>query len=247
MRIIARIDIKNNFVIKGINLEGLRKVGDPYELITKYYERGINEIIIQDSVASLYGRNNLFDFIKDITKEIFIPITLGGGIRSLSDIEKALSSGADKVSINTRALENPNFIKEASNEFGSSTIVSSIEAKKISNNFWEPYKFCGRERTNIDVVTWIKTIQKNGCGEILLTSIDHEGTKQGFDLEMINSLYSIIEKPLIISGGCGSLNHVSDLYKDYKDEAIATASVLHYKILEIDDIKKLTDEKNLHT
>ena len=129
MRIIARIDIKNNFVIKGINLEGLRKVGDPYELITKYYERGINEIIIQDSVASLYGRNNLFDFIKDITKEIFIPITLGGGIRSLSDIEKALSSGADKVSINTRALENPNFIKEASNEFGSSTIVSSIEVQ----------------------------------------------------------------------------------------------------------------------
>ena len=130
MRIIARIDIKNNFVIKGINLEGLRKVGDPYELITKYYKQGIDEIIIQDSVASLYGRNNLFDFIKDITKEIFIPITLGGGIRSLSDIEKALNSGADKVSINTRALENPNFIKEASNEFGSSTIVSSIEAKK---------------------------------------------------------------------------------------------------------------------
>ena len=130
MRIIARIDIKNNFVIKGINLEGLRKVGDPYELITKYYEQGINEIIIQDSVASLYGRNNLFDFIKSITKEIFIPITLGGGITSLSDIEKALKSGADKVAINSKALEDPNFIKQASNEFGSSTIVSSIEAKK---------------------------------------------------------------------------------------------------------------------
>ena len=192
MRIIARIDIKNNFVIKGINLEGLRKVGDPYELITKYYEQGINEIIIQDSVASLYGRNNLFDFIKSITKEIFIPITLGGGITSLSDIEKALKSGADKVAINSKALEDPNFIKQASNEFGSSTIVSSIEAKKISDNLWEPYKFCGRERTNINIVEWIKIIQENDCGEILLTSIDHEGTKQGFDLEMINSLYKIL-------------------------------------------------------
>ncbi len=247
MRIIARIDIKNNFVIKGINLEGLRKVGDPYELIMKYYEQGINEIIIQDSVASLYGRNNLFDFIKSITKEIFIPITLGGGIRFLSDIEKALKSGADKVAINSKALEDPNFIKQASNEFGSSTIVSSIEAKKISDNLWEPYKFCGRERTGINLVDWIKTIQENDCGEILLTSIDHEGTKQGFDLEMINSLYEIIEKPIIISGGCGSLNHFKEVYKDYKDEAIAIASVLHYKILEISNIKSITNEKNLHT
>ena len=247
MRIIARIDIKNNFVIKGINLEGLRKVGDPYELITKYYEQGVNEIIIQDSVASLYGRNNLFDFIKSITKEIFIPITLGGGIRSLSDIEKALKSGADKVAINSKALEDPNFIKQASNEFGSSTIVSSIEAKKISDNLWEPYKFCGRERTNINIVEWIKIIQENECGEILLTSIDHEGTKQGFDLEMINSLYEIIEKPIIISGGCGSLNHLKEVFKEYKDEAIAIASVLHYKILEINDIKSITNEKNLHT
>jgi cyclase len=247
MRIIARIDIKNNFVIKGINFEGLRKVGDPYELITKYYEQGIDEIIIQDSVASLYGRNNLFDFIKDITKEIFIPITLGGGIRSLLDIEKALKSGADKVAINTKALEDSNFIKEASNEFGSSTIVSSIETKKISDNFWEPYKFCGRERTNRNVVEWIKTIQENGCGEILLTSIDHEGTKQGFDLEMISSVYEIIEKPIIISGGCGSLNHFKEVYKDYKDEAVAIASVLHYKILEISDIKNIINEKNLHT
>lgn len=247
MRIIARIDIKNNFVIKGINLEGLRKVGDPYELITKYYEQGIDEIIIQDSVASLYGRNNLFNFIKDITKEIFIPITLGGGIRSLSDIEKALNSGADKVAINSKALEDSNFIKEASNKFGSSTIVSSIEAKKISDNFWEPYKFCGRERTNINIIEWIKIIQENGCGEILLTSIDHEGTKQGFDLEMINSLYKIIERPLIISGGCGSLNHFNEVYKNYKDEAIAIASVLHYKLLKIDDIKNVVNEKNLYT
>ncbi len=242
MRIIARIDIKNNFVIKGINLEGLRKVGDPYELITKYYEQGINEIIIQDSVASLYGRNNLFDFIKEITKEIFIPITLGGGIRSLSDIEKALKSGADKVAINSKALEDPNFIKEASNEFGSSTIVASVETKKINDNFWEPYKFCGRERTNINVAEWIKTIQQNGCGEILLTSIDNEGTKKGFDLEMIDSVYKIIDRPIIISGGCGSLNHFKEVYRKYKDEAIAIASVLHYKILEIDDIKSIIDE-----
>lgn len=247
VRIIARIDIKNNFVIKGINLEGLRKVGDPYELITKYYKQGIDEIIIQDSVASLYGRNNLFNFINEITKEIFIPITLGGGVRSLSDIEQALNSGADKVAINSKALEDPNFIKEASNEFGSSTIVASVEAKKITDNIWEPYKFCGRERTGINIVDWIKIIQENGCGEILLTSIDNEGTKQGFDLEMIDSLYEIIDRPIIISGGCGSLNHFKEVYKKYKDEAIAIASVLHYKILEIDNIKSSINEKNMHT
>ena len=186
MRVIARIDIKNNYVIKGINLEGLRKVGDPVQLITKYYVNGIDEIIISDSVASLYGRNNLFNFIKEITKEVFVPITLGGGIRSLKDIEKALNSGADKVSINSKALENPTFLKEASNTFGSSTIIASVEAKKIGHMKWEPYKCCGREKTNRDLKEWIKTIQDKNCGEILITSIDHEGTKKGFDLEMLN-------------------------------------------------------------
>ena len=151
MRIISRIDIKNNYVIKGINLEGLRKVGDPKNIIEKYYNEGIDEILIIDSVASLYGRNNLFNLIEKITEEVFIPITLGGGIKNLKDIDKALNSGADKVAINSGAFENHNFIKQASKEFGSSTIISYIEAKKVSEKKWEPYKNCGREKTNFDL------------------------------------------------------------------------------------------------
>ena len=238
MRTIARIDIKNNFVIKGINLEGLRKIGDPEKIIKDYYNNTIDELLIIDSVASLYGRNNLFEFIKEITREIFVPITLGGGIRSLEDIENALKSGADKVAINSKALEDPNFLNKAVKNFGESTIIVNIEAKKILPNKWEPYKFCGREKTNINLDDWIKTIQQKGCGEILLTSIDYEGTESGFDIDLINHVYKLIKKPLIISGGCGNLDHILELKEKFQNVSIAIASVLHYKILSIPEIKK---------
>ena len=239
MRTIARVDIKNHSVIKGINLEGLRKVGNPENIIRDYYINGIDEIIIIDSVASLYGRNNLFDLIKNITKDIFVPIVLGGGIRSLNDIENALNSGADKVAINSKALENPIFLSEAVSNFGESTIIVNIEAKKIAENRWEPYKFCGREKTNLNLINWINIIQDNGCGEILLTSIDKEGTETGFDIDLISNVYEIIKKPLIISGGCGNLNHIIEVKKKFKNVSVAVASVLHYKTLEISEIKKL--------
>ena len=239
MRTIARIDIKNDKVIKGINLEGLRKIGDPINIVREYYKNGIDELLIIDSVASLYGRNNLFDLIKNITKDIFVPITLGGGIRSLKDIENALNSGADKVAINSMALENPKFLIEAISNFGESTILVNIEAKKIKENQWEPYKFCGREKTNLELNNWIKEIQDKGCGEILLTSIDKEGTETGFDIELIQSIEGIVKKPLIISGGCGNLEHIEELKKKFKKVSIALASVLHYKILEIFEIKKI--------
>ena len=188
MRTISRIDIKNESVIKGINLEGLRKIGDPEKIAKEYYHDGIDEIILIDSVASLYGRNNLFDLIKKITKEIFVPITLGGGIRSLKDIENSLNSGADKVAINSKALEDPNFLSKAISNFGESTILVSIEAKKIGDEKWEAYKFCGREKTNLNIIDWIKKIQDKGCGEILLTSIDKEGTETGFDIELLENV-----------------------------------------------------------
>ena len=236
MRTIARIDIKNNSVIKGINLEGLRKIGDPVSIAKNYYENGIDELLIIDSVASLYGRNNLFDLIKNITNEIFAPITLGGGIRSLKDIENALNSGADKVAINSKALENPNFLNEATSNFGESTIIVNIEAKKIDVSSWEAYKFCGRERTNLNVNDWINTIQDKGCGEILLTSIDKEGTETGFDIDLIKNVYEIIKKPLIVSGGCGSLDDIKEVRKKFKNVSVALASVLHYKTLKISEI-----------
>ena len=239
MRTIARIDIKNQSVIKGINLEGLRKIGNPEIIAKEYYLNGIDEILIIDSVASLYGRNNLFDLIKNITKEIFIPITLGGGIRSLKDIENALNSGSDKVAINSKALEDPDFLSRAVSSFGESTILVNIEAKKIAESRWEPYKFCGREKTNLNLIDWINTIQDKGCGEILLTSIDKEGTETGFDIDLINNVHEIIKKPLIISGGCGNLNHIQQVKKKFKDVSVAVASVLHYKTLKISEIKKL--------
>ena len=239
MRTIARIDIKNNSVIKGINLEGLRKIGDPVNIAKEYYTNGIDELLIIDSVASLYGRNNLFNLIKSITNDIFVPITLGGGIRSLKDIENALNSGADKVAINSKALENPHFLSEATLNFGESTIVVNIEAKKIGNNHWEPYKFCGREKTGLNVKNWINTIQKIGCGEILLTSIDKEGTETGFDLDLIRYVYQDIKKPLIISGGCGGLEDIKKVKKLFKNASVAIASVLHYKTLKISEINQI--------
>jgi cyclase len=244
MRIISRLDIKNNFVIKGINLEGLRKVGDPIELATNYYNSGVDEIILIDAVASLYNRNNLFNIVEKISESIFAPLTLGGGIRSIRDIENALNSGADKVAINSHATENPNFINEAVKIFGSSTITVYIEAKKTTEKKWEVYKYCGREKTHLDLVEWIKIVQDLGCGELLITSVDYEGMQKGFDLEMMNTIYNHINVPLIFSGGCGKMEDITNMNKQYKNVSLSIASAFHYKKITIDQIK---NEKNLYT
>ncbi len=235
MRIIARLDVKNNFVIKGINFEGLRKIGDPLKLAKKYYEEKIDEIMFIDAVASLYDRNNLFNIIDQSTKEIFCPITLGGGIRSLEDIDKALKSGADKVAINSHAIENPQFIKQAVENFGSSTILVNIEAKKI-NNDWEIYKFYGREKTGIKLLEWLDTVQEMDCGEIILTSIDKEGLQTGMDFELLDYINNKINRPLIFSGGFNNLDELQKI-KKYPFISISIASVLHYQTLKVQDIK----------
>ena len=235
MRIIARLDVKNNFVIKGINFEGLRKIGDPLKLAKKYYEEKIDEIMFIDAVASLYDRNNLFNIIDQSTKEIFCPITLGGGIRSLKDIDKALKSGADKVAINSHAIENPQFIKQAVENFGSSTILVNIEAKKI-NNDWEIYKFYGREKTGIKLLEWLDTVQEMDCGEIILTSIDKEGLQTGMDFELLDYINDKINRPLIFSGGFNNLDELKKIKKN-PFISISIASVLHYQTLKVQDIK----------
>ena len=244
MRIISKIDVKNNFVIKGINLEGLRKIGDPLEIATKYYQDGIDEIMMIDVVASLYGRNNLFDIIKKTTENIFVPITLGGGIRSLKDIDEALKSGADKVAINTFATENPNFIKEAVNNFGSSTITIYIEAKNIGDKKWEAYKNSGRDKTGLDIIDWIKKVQDFGCGELLITSVDYEGLQKGFDIQLLNEIYNHINVPLILNGGCGNINDILNVRENYKNISFSIASAFHYKKILIKDLK---NEKNLYS
>lgn len=245
IRLIARIDIKNEFVIKGIHLEGLRKVGDPNELAKKYYENGIDEIVFMDAVAAYYDRNSLSDIIQKACKDVFVPITVGGGIRKIEDIKIALNAGADKVAINTKAIKNPDFIKESSEVFGSQCIVSSIVAKKISDNKWEAYVDNGREPTGLDVIDWAKKVEELGAGEIMLTSIDKEGTKKGFDIELNKAVSEVVSIPIISSGGMSGSQDAIKLLKNTKVDAIATASVLHYNLESIQSIKELLTSSDI--
>ncbi len=236
MRIIGRIDIKNEYVIKGIHLEGLRKLGNPNEFALNYFNDGIDEIIFHDSVASLYERNNIFNVIEKASEEVFIPIIVSGGIRNLRDIETALKSGADKVAINTQAVKTPKFISEAAHNFGSQCIVGSIDCKKRNNN-WEVLTEGGRELTGLDAIEWAVKLEELGIGELLITSIDMEGTKQGYDIEITEKISSKLKVPVIASGGAGNIHHISDVAKETDITGIAIASILHYKILNISKIK----------
>jgi cyclase len=239
VRIIPRIDIKNDYATKGINLEGNRRVGDPNDLGVKYYNDKADEIIFMDSVASLYGKNNLFELIKKISKNIFIPITVGGGLRTISDMTKALNSGADKVAFNSAAISNPKLIQEAVKTFGSSTVVVSIETKKNNQDNWEIFYKNGREPSKILLEDWIKITQKFQCGELLITSIDHEGTKKGFDLELLDKIEGMqLKTPIIFSGGCGKMEHLTSVKNKLNNDAAAIASVLHYNVLSISKIKE---------
>lgn len=247
-RIIARLDVKNDFVIKGIHLEGLRKIGDPNLIAKNYYNDGIDEIIFMDAVAAYYDRNSLTQIIEKACMDVFVPITVGGGIRKIEDIQIALNAGADKTAINTMAVKNPNFIKEASKVFGSQCIVSSIDAKKISNNNWEVYIDNGRESTGINVIDWAKKVEELGAGEIMLTSIDKEGTKRGFDIELYNHVNDVITLPIIASGGAGESKDVSNLITKTNVNAVAIASLFHYEIETIKQLKKkINSIENINT
>ena len=230
-RIIPRLDIKGKDLVKGIHLEGLRVLGDPEEYALKYSEMGADEIIYQDVVASLYGRNSILDLVSRTARNCFIPLTVGGGIRDLNDIESLLRSGADKVSINTAAINNPSLIEEASKTFGSSTIVVAIEAIFYQNKYLA-FTDNGREQTGIEVLQWVKEAQNRGAGEILLTSIDKEGTGKGFKSDLIREVSKIITIPLIIHGGAGSVNHLIEIEKVARIDAFAVASLFHYSLLE---------------
>jgi len=237
IRVIARIDVKNEFAIKGIHLEGLRKVGNPNDMARNYYDEGIDEIVFMDAVAAYYDRNSLSDLIKEACTDVFIPITVGGGIRTINDISDALKSGADKVAINTKAVQEKDFIRQSSKIFGSQCIVASIEAKSISNGKWEVYTDNGREPSGIDVVEWTKYVEELGAGEIMLTSIDKEGTKKGFDVDLYQAVSNQASIPIIASGGMGEAKDAISLINQVNIDAIAVASVLHYKIDTIQNIK----------
>jgi imidazole glycerol-phosphate synthase subunit HisF len=237
-RVIARIDVKNEFAIKGIHLEGLRKVGSPNLMAIDYYKNGIDEIIFMDAVAAYYDRNSLSNVIQNACRDVFIPITVGGGIRTIDDIKIALKNGADKVAINSAAVRNPDFIRRASKIFGSQCIVSSIEAKKVDENKWEVYTDNGREPSGLNVLEWIKELEKLGAGEVFLTSIDKDGTKKGFDIHLNQAVSDIVSIPIISSGGMGTCDDAVNLLKKTNIDAIAVASLLHYKMQSVQDIKR---------
>lgn len=246
MRIIPRLDIKGPNLVKGINLEGLRVLGKPESFAKFYYEQGADELFYQDVVASLYGRNSLHDIISKTAKEIFIPLTVGGGIRSIDDISKILKAGADKVSINTAVIENPDLISSASRFFGSSTIVVNIEAIKQPNGSYKAFTDNGRNSSNKEVISWAKEVEQRGAGEILLTCVDHEGLGKGFDLTLANKLCDSVKIPVVIHGGAGKQQHVLDLSKDLPISGVAIASLFHYHgILQSRQIDGYEEEGNI--
>lgn len=236
-RLIARMDIKAPHLIKGINLEGLRKIGDPATFATRYYQEKIDEIIYMDIVASLYERNSLGDIVKLTTENVFIPITVGGGIRTAADVETMLRCGADKVALNTAAVKQPELISQIANRFGSQCMVLSIEAKQTSVGRWEVFTDNGRQRTGRDVVEWAREGVERGAGEILLTSVDREGTRKGFDTDLTRAVSTSVPVPVIASGGMGQKDHLIDVIQNGKADAVAVADVLHYNRLSIAEMR----------
>ena len=227
-RVIARLDVKGPNLVKGIHLEGLRVLGNPSQFARYYYEQGADELFLVDCVASLYGRNSLKDLIKEVASNVFIPVTVGGGIRSIEDINEVLRAGADKVSINTIALKNPNFIEEAARVFGSSTIVVTIEAIKEPDGRYLAYTDSGREFTGVDAIEWAKEAANLGAGEIVITSVDKEGTGESYDLNLISAVTNAVDIPVIAHGGAGSYSHCKDAFEACDIDGIALASLLHY-------------------
>ncbi|HXD40551.1 MAG TPA: imidazole glycerol phosphate synthase cyclase subunit [Ramlibacter sp.] len=238
VRIIARLDIKGPNLIKGIHLEGLRVVGDPHEHALRYYAEGADELLFMDIVASLYQRNNLSDIIKRAANRIYVPITVGGGIRSLDDVSQMMHSGADKVAINTAAIARPGLIGDVARRYGSQCMVLGIEAKRVVPGRWEVYTDNGRERTGQDVVQWARRAVELGAGEILLTSVDQEGTRKGFDLPLVQQVCDAVNVPVTASGGFGRAEDLAAVAATGVS-GIAIADALHWKRMTLPEIKEL--------
>lgn len=242
VRVISRLDIKAPNLIKGIRLEGLRVMGDPQSFACDYYAQGVDEILYMDVVASLYERSSLHDVIRHAVERVFIPITVGGGIRSLQDATEILSQGADKIAMNTAAVKQPELIRQIARQTGSQAVVLSVECKREKQG-WQVYTDNGREKTGRDVLEWVSQAQELGVGEILLTSVDREGTRQGFDIELLQAVSDKVNLPIVASGGFGELIHASEAAAVKNVTAIAVADGLHYKRFSVTQIKQqLSDD-----
>ncbi len=245
-RIIPCLDVHNGRVVKGVNFVNLVDAGDPVEIAAVYDKAGADELVFLDITATSDVRNIIVDLVRNVAKQVFIPFTVGGGIRSVEDFRMLLSAGADKVSINSSAVKNPTLITEAAMKFGSQCVVVAIDAKrKEDESGWEVYVAGGRKNTGIDALWWAKEAQRLGAGEILLTSMDCDGTKAGYDIALTKSVSNSVNIPVIASGGAGTMEHFYDAFTDGKADAALAASLFHYKEMEIMDLKRYLSDKNV--
>ena len=243
-RIIPCLDVKNGRVVKGINFVGLKDAGDPVEQAKIYSDGGADEICFLDITASNENRDTIFDVVRETSKKCFVPLTVGGGVRSVEDINKLLNCGADKVSINTAAVQNPDVVEQSSKKFGSQCIVVAIDAKK-NNDRWEIYTHGGRNSTGIDAIEFASNMEKRGAGELLITSMDRDGTQIGYDTNLMSMISSRVNIPIIASGGVGELEHLVDGIKLGKASAVLAASIFHYGKYSIKEAKEYLDSKGI--
>jgi cyclase len=242
-RIIPCLDIKDGRVVKGVNFVGLKDAGDPVEVAKRYNDEGADEITFLDITATHEKRDTIVDILEKVAKEVFIPLTVGGGIRTLEDIYRLLHVGCDKISINSHAIKNPDFINEASIRFGSSTIVVAIDAKRVGDS-WNVFINGGRIDTGLDALDWAREVQERGAGEILLTSMDCDGVKNGYDIELTSKMSKMLDIPVIASGGAGTMDHIKEAFLNDADAALA-ASIFHFKEIDIMDLKRYLKEEGI--
>src|SRR5690554_1930849 len=244
-RIIPCLDVDNGRVVKGVKYVDIKDAGDPVEIAKRYNDEGADELTVLDISATHEGRDTMVQTIERIASEIFIPLTVGGGIRKVEDIRTMLNAGADKVGINSAAISNPEFVKEAAERFGSQCIVIAIDAKKVAENRWEIFTHGGRKATGIDAVEWAIKMAEYGAGEVLLTSMDKDGTKDGFDLALTRAISEAVSIPVIASGGVGNLQHLVDGIKEGKADAVLAASIFHFGEYSIHDAKLFMAEQGI--
>ena len=244
-RIIPCLDIKDGRVVKGINFVDLKDAGDPVECAVAYEAAGADEIVFLDITATSDGRKTVADLVKAVASRVFIPITVGGGIRTSEDIRTLLRAGADKVSLNSAAVKRPELIAEGAKDFGSQCIVAAIDAKRKADGSWEVYTAGGQTATGLDVIEWAKETERLGAGEILLTSMDRDGTKSGYDLELTYAVSSSVNIPVIASGGAGDYSHFYDAFAEGRADAVLSASLFHYNQIPIPKLKKYLSDKGI--
>ncbi len=244
-RIIPCLDTREGKLVKGVNFENIREIGDPVEYAKKYEEQKADELVFLDIVATPEDKPTFLEAVRKVSEQITIPLTVGGGIRSVEDAEKAIEAGADKVSVNTAAVKNPDLIDSLSDQFGSESVVSAIDAKKVSENEWEVYVSGGKEPTGKDMIEWGKTVEEKGAGEILYTGRHTDGTKEGYDIKGTKTLAENVDIPIIASGGAGNLEHIKEALIKGKADAALAASIFHYDEYSVREVKKYLKEEEI--